>query len=273
MPEPSRIRPGAGRTRRRNGDVSPTWGGRVTGTAAGCCSAASTSARASIAGGSSYSVGFASWRYPVATPPTTMASPSQPSGDSRWLNRISASSVPPTGHALDDARQRDGGGARSVAPALDRERRPRHHDEGEQHPQRGEPLAQERLGENRDEDGRDVEQCCGSGDAGSGDPELVRHLEQGDERAAAEPHQQPGSPIDPEQPRPEPAVHQEAGETERETPEPDPRDGLAGPVQGGRERARGAPHGAGREGEQITGEAAGARGQTRSPAWSAARMA
>ena len=132
-----------------------------------------------------------------------------------------------------------------------------HYDDGERKAQRGELLAEQRLGDEGDHDGRGVEQRGGARDARAGDPELVSDLEQRDHRAAQPAHQQQAFTVDLEhvavkQHRPQ----REARGAEHQAPEADPGDGGAFGVELGGQGAGRAPHGACTEGAEIADDSA-----------------
>jgi len=142
-----------------------------------------------------------------------------------------------------------------VAAAAYGEGRAEHRHEGERQPQRGERFPEQRLREHRDQHRGDVEQRSRPGDARPGDPELVCHLEQRDQRAAAHPDEQQGGAVDAKEVAVEQqAVGDERQRAEQDAPEPDPGDRGALAVEGGAQGARGSPGGAGRERKQVAGQ-------------------
>src|ERR1051325_4392968 len=94
-------------------------------------------------------------------------------------------------------------------------------------------------------------------DAGSRDAELVGDLEQRDQRAPAQAHEQPRPAVDAEQAGVQDAVHEKPDQADQQAPEPDSRDRFAFAIERRAEGPGGAPHGAGAEREQVAGEACG----------------
>ena len=158
-------------------------------------------------------------------------------------------------HSFDEAREGDCRRAGPVAAPPYGQRRAHHHDDREGETQRREPLAEEGLGQDCNQHRRDVEQRGRARDASSRDAELVRDLEQCDQRASAQAHEQPRPAVDAEQAGVQQAVHEKADQADQQAPEPDSRDRFAFAIQRCAEGPRGAPHGAGTEREQVAGEA------------------
>ena len=93
-------------------------------------------------------------------------------------------------HADDETGQRHGALWCRAALARYGHRGADHDDDAEREAQRCELLAEQRLRDEGDHDGRGIEQRGGTRDARAGDPELICHLEQRDHRAAESAHEQ-----------------------------------------------------------------------------------